>query len=147
MDNIVYGVTKAIDAYFGGNVKIYTDAVKQGFQKPCFIVLTEKSEIKRMSIGRFLKTQTIKVIYYPESMSERDEMEETAFKLSGAVRRIKWQGDSYEGRNMRWDEDNEKLTFLADFQTVLYWDPTLDYADEDEDDSDLMKIMEYEEIN
>ena len=145
MDNIVYGVTTAINAYFGQDVKIYEDMVKQGFDKPCFIVLAEKSEINRMSIGRYLKTQTVKVIYYPESMKERNEMEETAFKLSAAVRKIKWQGDSYSGRNIKWEEDSEKLTFRAEFETVLYWDPSLDYADEDEEDQDLMRIMDYEE--
>ncbi|MBR2593573.1 MAG: hypothetical protein IKD83_02995 [Firmicutes bacterium] len=145
MDNIVYGVTMAIEAYFGDDIKIYEDTVKQGFSKPCFIVLPEKSEMKSMSIGRFLKTQTIKVIYYPDSLKERNEMEETAFRLSAALRKIKWQGDSYAGKNMRWEEDNEKLTFRAEFETVLYWDPSMDHADEDEDDSDLMRIMNYGE--
>ena len=139
MDNIVYGVTSAINSYFGSSAKIYSDTVKQGFERPCFIVLPERTDIRQASISRMLKTLTVKIIYYPQSMKERDEMEKTAFKLTAAVRRIKWQGDHYPGKAFRWEEDNEKLTFRVEYDTVLYWDPSLDF--EDDEDGEAPELM------
>ena len=144
MENIIYGVTSAIKAYFGKNIKIYTDTINQGFQKPCFIVLPEKSAMERMSIGRFKKTLTVKIIYYPEDISQNNEMEKTAFKLCAAINIIKWEGDSFLAKNTKWEVINEKLTFFADFDSILYWNKYEDAIEDDFNyDADFMMNMDF----
>lgn len=125
MENIIYGVTSAINAYFK-NVNIYDDTIKQGFSKPCFVVLPEKSHVRQMSIGGFLKTLTVKIIYHPKDASRQAEAEETAFKLCAAVKSVKWKGETYLGKDMRWEEKEGRLIFNVDFDMPLSWDPNYD---------------------
>lgn len=146
MENIIFGVTSAINAYFNGNIKVYTDTVKQGFSKPCFIVIPQKSAVERISIGRFKKTLTVKVIYYPQSVSKNDEMESAAFSLCSALRIIKWNEDLYIAKNTKWEAEKDKLTFFADFDSILYWNPNASDNSFDEDfndDADLMMKLDF----
>lgn len=66
MNDITQGIVDAIWHLYDGQVPIYTEQQKQGFQSPCFFVELINSSIEREMGNRFLETATFQVSYFPE---------------------------------------------------------------------------------
>ncbi len=73
MDKYVSIIKQTADAIserlydvFGGTVKVYTEQVRQGLSKPCFIVTALNSELKRQQANRWFLVNPFRVTYHSD---------------------------------------------------------------------------------
>lgn len=143
--SIIDAMSQAIYSEFGEDYRIYTEAVEQGLETPCFFIsCTSTSEEEKLmagtSEGRLLRSQVMQVYYFPQSDDYKGEYNDVTDRLYEALNYITTDEGLIRGTNMnsevkkntlRWGSDTSSqvqeniLSFV-----VTYKFPVLRVSDE-----------------
>lgn len=120
IQSIVDGISLTLHTAFGDGYKIYTESVKQGFQKPCFFIqlVTLQSRLQRGR--RFFRQSSFCIHYFPNSKNapkaECFQMQDDLFL---ALEYITVDDDLLRGINMSGEFEQGVLHFLISYNMVV----------------------------
>lgn len=107
---IIKGITSAIYRVFGDDYEIYTEAVEQGLQEPCFFVYCINPN-KDIFLGRRIKRNyQFAVQYIPRGPNEKSEINDVFEHVVDAVRFIDVDGDKMMAVSITSNISDEILT-------------------------------------
>ena len=74
LNEIIKGISMALNAAFGDEYKIYQNDVEQGLTEPCFFIAVLKPEITPMLGRRFIQRNPFDIQYFPTFPGNNAEM-------------------------------------------------------------------------
>lgn len=122
VSDIVDGISNAIYANFQG-VTVYSEKIEQGLVEPCFFIMPLNPSETPLIGDRAYRTVPIDVHYFPISKSEPNkEMEQTASKLYGVLRRLQLlDGNSLNGMNLHHEIEGGVLHFFVEYKPIIIY--------------------------
>lgn len=119
-EDILNGISYALDAAFPG-CRIYGDrAVEQGLTEPCFFISGVSSLRQEFTSGRFGMSYPFDVIYFPADSGNLSEMNSAADKMFNVLRCITAAGHPLYGRDMSSEIIDSALHFFVSYGSVGY---------------------------
>ena len=115
-EKIKKAVAKALKNEFGEKYAIYDESVKQGIEKPCFFILTEKCVFERLLGMRASVSYTIKI---EGQVKTREETEGIMCRMFYALNMISDENDRFLGRNMKFELKEKKGTFSVEYRSLI----------------------------
>ena len=109
-EKIVQAVAENLTRYFGENIVIYTDEVRQGFKEPCFFIKAAEASIKQALGKRRRLINPMDILYFPPLNKKNFNMNDMYEKLSTALNEIEIDGHKVKGRNMSMKKSGGVLT-------------------------------------
>lgn len=121
-DEIIDAVCAAVGERFGEGAKIYTEAVEQGLDTPCFFVMAEKDSLIAVRGGRYKKTVVVRVEYIPDNeLKPRAECEDVSFELFECLELIRLgSGDVLRGTDRSADYSDGILVFSVIYSFEIF---------------------------
>ncbi len=97
LNKITVGITQALNAEFGDEVKIHIDEIEQGIIEPCFLV-TPLTTIENQLMGkRYERNYPYMIQYFPKSKNYRTECNQVTEQLFNTLEYITADGDLIRG--------------------------------------------------
>lgn len=119
-NDIVKGIAKALRDTFGPGYRIYQNDIEQGFQTPCFFILSMKATPSPLGKDRFLLKSPFDVHFFPEDEKDNAAMQSVAWQLWQALEFITLPGgDKLHGTSMNWEVQDGVLHFFVSFNMTL----------------------------
>lgn len=125
VNDIIDGISKALNAEFGDAYKIYADNVKQDFTEPCFFI-TCVQQTQSLRLGtydgdrRYYQTNQMCIYYYPvDRQQPRREINPVADRMEDCLEFITVTGDLVMGTNMQYQISDDVLVFLVNYNLFL----------------------------
>lgn len=127
INDIIKGVAKAIRNEFG-DLRIYTEEIKQGLKEPCFFISTLNPQMKQMLGKRYIIGCQVMVQYITEG--GKAECNDVAMRLFEVLELITVSGDLARGKNMSYEVSNGVLSFSVSYDIFVYkTEETKDYIE------------------
>lgn len=122
VSDLINGISNALYTNFEG-VDIYSESIEQGFNEPCFFVVTLNASESPLLGARALRNVDFNIQYFPSSEHAKNaEIEAVAAKLYGVLRRITLlNGDSVNGMNLHHETQDGVLHFFVKYRAVIYY--------------------------
>ena len=118
-NDIVHGISVAIDAQFGEAYKIYAQPVAQGLQKPCFFVACKGLAYTPVVGARYRCQTQFVVTYYPQTQDAAG-LHTTAEDLFTALAYVQLPcGDLVRASGMRYELDGGVLRFFLSYNIFI----------------------------
>ena len=117
INDIIKGVAKAIRNEFG-DLRIYTEELKQGLKEPCFFISPLNPQIKQVMGKRYIISCQVMVQYITEG--GKAECNEVAMRLFEVLELITVSGDLARGKNMSYEVSNGVLSFSVSYDIFVY---------------------------
>ena len=119
-EDIIKAVCAVIYDVFGDGYRIYTEAVAQDADAPCFFVLCMQPSINRRLGDEYLQKTPVIVQYLPQSDEEyRAECTDVFEKLSLNLDKIPFDGSFMHGADLRGDIVDGVLNFYVRYDTFV----------------------------
>jgi len=120
VSDILDGICLALKGIFPGNVKVYTEQVKQGLKLPCFMVTCVDSSSGVFIGKKYLKDYLFTVQYLPGSTTdERSECYGVAERLFPALRYVATVDGLIMGKNLKWEYSGGMLSFFVKYSGFI----------------------------
>jgi len=117
-NDIIDGISCALNEYFGEEYKIYAETVEQGLSSPCFFISHEDTQKKKMLGDRYIARYNFDIQYFPKE--SKAEMLDMAERLPECLDNIELSdGSSVRGKGMRYSIINGVLHFNVSFSVIL----------------------------
>ncbi len=104
LKKIIDGIARRIFSEFGGDYKIYSEEVKQGFIQPCFIVKLVKSQCQKGIGGRNKYINSFVIQYFPLEKDKNEKMNEVSDRLFDCLEFINAGKRVIRGTGMKSDK-------------------------------------------
>lgn len=118
--DIISAVCAAIYNAFGEGYTIYTEAVAQDADAPCFFVLCTQPSINRWMCDEYYQKVPIIVQYLPtDSDNYRSECSEVFEKLSYCLDKIPFDGSFMHGSELRGEIMDGVVNFFVNYNTMV----------------------------
>ena len=135
LNEIIKGISMALNAAFGDGYEIYQNDVEQGLKEPCFLIAVLQPEITPMLGRRFIKRNPFDIQYFPTNPRNNAEMFTVAEKLMECLTQISLpNGDLLHGTGMNYEVVDDVLHFMVNFNLTLirpYEEPYMETLDTD----------------
>ena len=116
VNEIVKGISLALNGAFGDEHEIYADDVSQGLSDGSFFINSLQTAISPLLGQRDLRTNSFDVLYFPETAQIHTECRDAAETMADALRLITLPGgDKLLGRDMRWELQDDVLHFFVNY--------------------------------
>ena len=122
INEIIDGISLAINADFGDPYDIYTESIKQGLNVPCFSILCLNPTLEQVLGKRYFRTNQFCIHYFPSSKEVRSECNSVAERLFGALEYITVGGDTIRGTEMHCELVDDVLSFFVNYDMYVYKD-------------------------
>lgn len=120
LNKITIGITQALNAEFGDEVKIHIDEIEQGIVEPCFLV-TPLTDTENHLIGkRYERSYPFVLQYFPKSKNYRTECNEVTEQLFNVLELITMDGDLIRGSDMTGHVEDGVLNFEVTFKMHVF---------------------------
>lgn len=120
LNKITIGITQALNAEFGDEVKIHIDEIEQGLIEPCFLV-TPLTDTENLVIGkRYERSYPFVIQYFPKSKNYRTECNEVTEQLFNILELITMDGDLIRGSDMTGHVEDGVLNFEVTFKLHVF---------------------------
>lgn len=120
LNDIIGGVTAAIDKEFGDNYEVYTENIEQGLKAPCFFVKSLEVSQRRYVGNRYLLTVPLDVHFFPAGKRAKADMHDAATRLQFALERITLlNGDLVSGIDAHYEIVDSVLHFFITYNMVV----------------------------
>lgn len=120
LNKITVGITQALNAEFGDEVKIYIDDIEQGLEEPCFLVTPLTSTENHLISKRYERNYPFVIQYFPKSKNYRTECNEVTEQLFNALENIKMDGDLIRGTDMTGHIEDGVLNFEVTYKLHVF---------------------------
>lgn len=127
LNEIVHGISMALNTTFGDGFEIYQNDVEQGFEEPCFFIAILKPERDTLIGRRFGMRNPFVIQYFPTESGKQDEMCMVAEQMMDALTFIDLpSGDILHGTGMSYEIVDNVLHFFVTYYVpmVKTVDPT-----------------------
>lgn len=120
LNEIIKGISIALNAAFGGGYEIYQNDAEQGLQEPCFFIQVLKPELSPLLGRRSMKRNPFDVMYFPTAPGNNAEMFTVAETLLECLALISLpNGDLLHGTGMNYEVADGVLYFMVNFNLPL----------------------------
>jgi hypothetical protein len=135
INNIITGISMALNSEFGDTCKVYPEAVKQGMPPPCFFINVLNPSSTRIHGNRFFRKQLFCIQFFPETDQPREECYQVAEQLYGCLEYITANGDLTMGTRMHYEVTDYGLSFFVNYdfyvREISEQDPEMETATEE----------------
>lgn len=120
-EDIIKAVCAAIYSQFGNGYTIYTEAVAQDAQTPCFFVICTQPKLNRYMSDEYYQEIPIVVQYLPQNTENyRSECEDVFERLSLNLDTISFEGSCVHGADTHGEIIDGVLNFFVDYNMMVY---------------------------
>lgn len=122
INSITEAISAAVNAEFGDDYTIYTEAVEQGLTEPCFFVLCVSSS-NRVFIGKkYFRENGFCVQYLPQNKdAPLEECRAVAERLYSALEYVSLDGDLTRGTKMNYQITDGVLSFFVNYDMFVFY--------------------------
>lgn len=120
INQIIDGISVAINSEFGDSYEIYTESVKQGLEEPCFSILCLNPKIDQFLGKRYFRTNQFCIHYFPSSSEPRSECQAVTERLMDCLELITVTGDKVRGTKMNGEIVDGVLSFFVNYDMFVY---------------------------
>lgn len=129
VNDIISGVSRALNKEFGAGYTNYTEEVKQGLKTPCFFIfcIDRKSKLMRANCGsqvlkkRYFLENRFCIQYLPSSENRgREECFAVAEKLPLLLEELEIDSELLRGTDMSCEVVDGVLSFFVDYNFFAY---------------------------
>lgn len=120
-EDIIKAVCAAIYNEFGDGYTIYTEAVAQDAQTPCFFVICTQPKLNRYMSDEYYQEIPIVVQYLPQNTENyRSECEDVFERLSLSLDTISLDDSCVHGADTHGEIIDGVLNFFVDYNMMVY---------------------------
>ena len=125
LKKIVEGISQKLNSEFGDDYKIYTETMKQDFQKPCFFVHLINSKNTKQLGQRYSRENLFCIQYFPESDPNLPEASpkigryDMLDRLYLCMEHIEVDGNLQQGTGMHGEIADEVLHFFVNYNMIV----------------------------
>ncbi len=119
IDHIISGISTAIYTEFGVNYKIYTEAVKQGLQEPCFLISCLNPTHAQFLGNRYFRTNPFVVQYFPSTENAMSECRAVLERLFDTLEIITVDGSPMRGTELHGEVEDGMLHFFVNYNCFM----------------------------
>lgn len=120
LNEIIKGISMALNTAFGDGYKVYQNDVKQGLKEPCFLVAVLKPELSPLIGRRFLMREPLDIHYFPADPRNHAEMITVAETLLETLEVINLpNGEPIRGTSMNYEIVDDVLHFFVNYNHTL----------------------------
>lgn len=120
-EDIIKAVCAAIYSEFGEGYTIYTEAVAQNAQVPCFFVICTQPKLNHWMCSEYYQEIPIVVQYLPQNTENyRSECEDVFERLSLNLDTISFEDSCVHGTDTRGEIIDGVLNFYVDYEMMVY---------------------------
>lgn len=118
LNNILAAISQRLDDVFC--MEIYIDQLPQGFEEPCFFILTLRSNQKQIVGDRYYREHSFDVHYFPKSQHcPAREINEIADRLFMALEYVPLPDGLARGTDMRREVQDGVLHFFVNYNVFV----------------------------
>lgn len=123
LNEIIKGVSMALNTTFGDNYRSYQNDVKQGLKPPCFFIAALKPSLSPLVGRRYMSHNPLDVRFHPKNGGDNAELFRVAGEMMGALEYITLpNGDVIRGTNREFEVVDGVLHFFVTYSTPLIKD-------------------------
>lgn len=116
VNEIIKGISIALNAAFGDEYEIYADDVKQGLNDGSFFINSLEFEVSPLLGGRALRINPFDILYFPKTENVHMECYSVAESMLDPLRLITLpNGDRLLGTGMRYELQDDVLHFFVNY--------------------------------
>lgn len=116
LNEIIKGISMALNTAFGDKHRIYDNDVNQGFETGSFFIAVLQPALAPLLGGRGLKTNPFDIHYFPETTKAHTECYSVAETMMDALRFITLpNGDQLHATNIHYELQDDVLHFFVNF--------------------------------
>lgn len=119
-NEIIDGISVAINTEFGDDYEIYTESIEQGLKEPCFSILCLNPTVEQFLGKRYFRTNQFCVHYFPKTNERRSECNAVAERLFGCLEVITAGGDLIRGTSLHSEISDDVLSFFVNYDLFTY---------------------------
>lgn len=139
INEIIDGISVAINSEFGDDYEVYTESIEQGLVEPCFSILCLNPTIEQVLGKRFFRTNQFCIHYFPSSAEKQSECNNVMERLMNALEIITVNGDRCRGTSMNGEIVGGVLSFFVNYDMYVYKQVTTETAMESVSHNTTMK--------
>ena len=132
INEIIDGISVAINTEFGDDYEIYTEDIEQGLKEPCFSILCLNPTVEQFLGKRYFRTNQFCIHYFPKSNERRSECNAVAERLFNCLEIITVGGDLIRGTSLHFEISDDVLSFFVNYDLFAY---------KNEDEAEHMEIL------
>jgi hypothetical protein len=119
INDIISGISAALDTEFGDGYTIYTEYVEQGMNTPGFYIDCLAPGREKVSLGMYADTMNFDIHYFPQGANVKGDCYETGARLMDCMMRIALSdGTLMDGKAMSFSIKGDVLHFLVSYKTL-----------------------------
>ena len=116
LNEIIKGISVALNATFGDGFAIYQNDVEQVLQEPCFFIQVVKPEWSPLVGRRSMKRNSFDVLHFPRNPGNNAELISVAEEMMIALEYITLpNGDILRGTGINYEIQDDTLHFFISF--------------------------------
>lgn len=120
LNEIIKGISMALNTAFGDGYEIYQNDVRQGLKEPCFLIAVLQPKITPMLGRRSIWRHPFDIQYFPTDPSNNAEMFTVAETMIEALNFITLPGgDLLHGTSVNYEVVDNVLHFFVNFNLPM----------------------------
>lgn len=120
LNEIVKGISLALNTAFGDGYAIYQDDVEQGLEEPCFFISVLSPQLSPLVGWRSVKRNPFDILYFPTAPGKNAEMFDIAETMMECLAQIRLpNGDLLRGTGMHYEVADDVLHFMVNYNLIL----------------------------
>ena len=128
IQEIINGISIAINNAFGDDYDIYTESIEQGLKEPCFFITPIAPNRERILGKRYFSKNTFCIHYMPKN-NKNEECINVSEKLFDILEVLDTDLGLMLGTNLRAEIANGMLHFFVDYNVFSYKEIVQDTMD------------------
>lgn len=117
---IIEAIGAALGSNFGEQYTIYSEAIEQDFNEPCFFISCMSRSQKLSTGNRYWCENVFCIQYFPfNSLREREESQHAAEKLFSCLEILDVDGNLLRGTKMNYEISDGVLSFFVSYNFFI----------------------------
>lgn len=120
LNEIIKGISMALNNAFGDGYKVYQNDVKQGLKEPCFLISVLKPELSPLIGRRFLMREPLDIHYFPANPRNHAEMITVAETMMEVLEVVTLpDGAPIRGTSMNYEIVDDVLHLFVNYNHIV----------------------------
>ena len=120
INEIIIGISQAINREFGRSCIIHTEEKVQGLKEPCFFIFPLSPTYTLYRGRRYYSNNSFMIQFLPGKSNPRERCNQTAERLFDCLETITVAGDRVRGTNMGYEIVDDILHFKVNYNMFLH---------------------------
>ncbi|WP_027636928.1 phage tail terminator family protein [Clostridium butyricum] len=122
INKIIKGISQKLDSEFNSKddkYTIYTESIEQGFDEPCFSIISLKPISTNLVGNRYKREYSFDIQYFPENEQSNNEINEVIERLFTSLEYIRVDGNLVKGTKINGEIVDNVLHFFINFNMII----------------------------